>query len=476
MADAAPARRAAVDFAWLLGGRLAMAGLALVALRQATALLPTPEFGRLALFIAIQGFAALLVIGPIGQHVTVNFHRWQADGDLWPRARGFLGWVALSGAAGALAGYGVGATTPFALLALFANIAAINLHTQSGYFLNLAGQRRQAVTWGLIGVALGLAAALALATRWPTALAWLAGQALGWLVGALGSGAALRRVTGARTGGAAIARLPLLDRATFLEFCVPLALAALSVWALANGPRFLIQGLWGLPTLGLVAAGLVPAVQLWALVEMLANQLLQPGFFRRLAAGEPAAAVFGDLVNVLGPLYLVLLAAVVAAAPGLLRLLVDPRYAEAGRYLAAGALLEGTRVLAGVFAMAAQATRRTAAVPLPSALGALVSFAGLGLMAGQPIATAIWALPLGGMVALLLMAWRMHRQVAYRLLPGPWLAALLLLGVALLFTRLPLPVTGLAAALTLVTAVGVVAVGALALLLGPAPALRRLLA
>lgn len=471
------------DFVWVGGGRLATAVLTLVAIRCATQALGPAQYGELALLVSVQVFCGLFLVNPVGQYINRHTHEWWDDGTLLARLSAYRRYVLLVAATGAalvlLSGLcGLWTATLLSAVALAVMVVAATWNATSIPLLNMIGRRAGAAGWGTLTVALGLVASLLLVRWLPSAVAWFAGQALGMAAGALGAGHALRRL--APASGQARGRLPLIDRATVLSYCLPLAVATGFMWLQLSGWRFAMEHFWGLAALGFAAVGLALATQLWGLVESLAMQFLSPLFFRRItrAAPEEASAAFSDLLNVQGPVYLVLAGATVAAAAPLLFVLADPRYHGAAGFLMLGALVECCRVLGNVLGNAAQVTRRTRALALPYAAGALV-LSLVVLWAGLHRAPLHWvgvALGAGALAMLVTMTWSMRLQLRFALDARRWAGGLLaLLALLALATQVPAPV-GLAQALEWLLLVGVASAVLALPLLWNNPALQRLLA
>ncbi|MBB4631771.1 lipopolysaccharide biosynthesis protein [Sphingosinicella soli] len=457
-----------------------MAILSLVAIRYATKLLVPGEYGQLALLLAVQTFCGLFLINPVGQHINRNTHRWWDDGTLRPRLRGYHRYVLVVALVGSLATVVVAAQANGVLsaLAMFVMVMAATWNATLVALLNMVGLRHQSIFWGLVTVVVGLGASVLLIALRAEAAVWFVGQAIGMALGALGAWWALDRRLPPRTEEEALRRLPLLDRATLLKYCLPLAAATGCMWLQLHGYRFAVEHYWGLAALGYVAVGLGLAAQLWALAEALASQFLLPFFYRRASrGGAEATHALSDLINTLGPVYLVLAAAMLAGAHALLSLLVDPQYAGVVPFVVVGTVVECARATANLLANATQITQRTRMLALPWAVGAaavLIATATIGAD-GAP-AERLW-IPLGGAALLMLgsMWWRMRRELRFEVDALRWSAAVsLVLAAAVLALFWPLRVGSLGEALLTVGTVGAVALIAIAALLWSNPAMARL--
>lgn len=307
--------------------------------------------------------------------------------------------------------------------------------------LNMLGFRAQSVFWSVGTAVLGLMFSVVLTMSWPSATAWLGGQAIGMLLGALGARAVLFRHE--QYGKMSDLSLPLLNRSTVLTYCVPLSIATGLMWLQLSGYRFVIEAYWGLAALGFMVVGLQVANQIFSIVESILTQFLYPMFYRQVSAErveKDESLAYSDLVNSLAPLYLVLAGFIVMAAPYLLRILVSPKYHEATIFVMLGAGVELCRVLGNLFGNAAQVTRRTHSLAAPYGAGAVTSLF-LVYLAGvlnMPILASGVALAFGAGAMVAVMWWRMGRQITltidmHRCIQG----ALAMLTMSMLVILLP---------------------------------------
>lgn len=209
-------------------------------------------------------------------------------------------------------------------------------------------------------------------------------------------------------------------------------------------------------------------------------QFLYPLFYRRIAAsGMPDSALaFSDLLNTLGPIYIVMASATVVGAPSLLALLVDTAYANVVPFVLLGVIVEFCRALSNVLGAAAQVNRRMGALILPYAAGALVLTIGLLLLSqtGGDIAQAVAVLAGAGLVTLVMMALVMQRLQRFSIDWPRWGVALsLVVCSAFVIVYKPQAPAGLAEALALSVVIGILAAGAIAALLWNNPGVTRLL-
>src|SRR3546814_600809 len=136
-------------------------------------------------------------------------------------------------------------------------------------------------------------------------------------------------------------------------------------------------------------------------------------------------------------------------------------------------LLEGARSLANIFCLAVQITRRTLAISTAYAIGAVIvlpTVAGAG-WSGVSIERAVSCLAAGGILVLFITAWRMHREVRYKLDWLRWGAAIAYLSIiAAVAFSISARIETLVEALSMIAAAGFVSACVIWLLLWRNPA------
>jgi O-antigen/teichoic acid export membrane protein len=420
------------DFLLVSTGRLITALIGIITIRVATTYLSPAQYGELAMLIAVQTFCGLLLVNPVGQHINRHTHQWWDDGTLLIRLASYSRYifgVAVVGAAAVFV-FVVQATitqTLFAALVILLMVNAATWNTTSVYMLNMLGFRASSVFWAIVSVIISLLASFILVIWMSGATAWLCGQALGLTIGAMGAGRALRIHTHQADLPTGIHSL--LDREVIFKYCLPLAIATGLMWLQLSGYRFVVRAYWGVEMLGYAAVGLLLASQLFALIETLAQQFLLPMFYRRITKVDTHSnrAAMSDLLNFMGPLYLVLAGSILLGAPYILKLLTSAQYADAEIFVRFGVGIECCRVLGNLLGQAAQITKTTHSLVLPYAAGA-IGVIGLMLLAGEYSAGIGWVggtLLLAAIVTLTGMVWAMYRQVPFTLDARRWLLGLL---------------------------------------------------
>lgn len=482
------------DLLWVLFGRIATALIAIASLRIMTLLLEPKDFGIYTLLLAFQGFCGLLLINPVGQHINRHTHAWWDDSTLLTRLVGYNRYLVAvsSGIALVVLGWwmlypGTDHSMASALLAALAVSTIVYLGTWNGtfvYILNMLGFRSSSVGWMLASSIIGLVISSLFAYEYHTGTSWVLGQAVGLAVGAMGARFMLRQYQAARKlVEFSSHNVPiLLDRQTLMAYCLPLAAATGLMWLQNTGYRFWVGGAWGAAELGLLAVGLSISAQIWAIIETLSMQFLNPYFFRHITevqSDTQKSAVLSDMVNVMWPIYAVLAGFNVVFASSLLTVLTNERYHAAVTFVLFGVLIEFARCTGNLWSYAAQIERRTAKYIVPYGIGALIVWLGaVGVSyVHSDIVTMAIVLAISGLVMCAAMVLVMQRMMPVKLDVRRWLAgSLMLLACLLSVIYMPVKADGIMMNIGLIM-VGLVVAGSVMLaLLWRNTALSRLLA
>jgi O-antigen/teichoic acid export membrane protein len=472
-----------IDLFWVILGRLAAAIIALISIRLSTTLLPPDQYGSLAVLITFQAFCGLFIVNPVGQYINRNSHAWADEETLTERLLAYKRFVLLAGITGALA-IGTWTLTQsmswseriLQMIAILVTVIAATWNATYIGMLNILGFRAISVAWATVTAFVSLIVSGVLVMQSSTGIAWFIGQAVGLALGALGSGRALHKLF----LKAPQTQRGLFEKEALFKYILPLAGATAFMWWQLAGYRLIIEYHWGLAALGMFAVGFGLASQLWALAESVAMQFMFPLFYRRIsgATAHEGRQAFSDLVNTLGPMYLVLASASLVSAPALIWCLIAPSYNDVFIFLIIGIFAECARTLTNAFSTAAQVELRMSALILPYGIGALLItvFLEYASRSGGDLIFGVAATVIAGAGLLLTMIWRMHRLMSFNLDLKRWGAALLLLCfVGHFLLGSPVQVRSWGDALGVLIATTLATVSSLTLLHYKNPAMRRLL-
>lgn len=411
------------EFLVVLVGRAIAIVLALATLRLSTHFLAPAEYGWLAILQAMQLLAIFFLTNPVAQYLSRHVHEWSAEGGLLPRLRLYLGYVVGCSFLAALAfaawlqfsgGHARGGLQP--VLLIFFGVVALAWGPVLSSSLNFLGHRVVSIVLTAGAALAGLVIAVALSRIEPSADSWFAGTVISTVVMGIFAWGMLRR------------RLPPVpeirmtwraDAAAMLRFSGPLAISAIFMWLLLAGYRLEMDYLWGKAELGRTVVGLVVAAQVWAVVEQLALQYLQPYLYSHMnsAGTRDGSLACSDFMNVLGPLYLGYSGLVIVNAPLIYKVLVAEAYHDGLGIFLIAVYIELFRVLGNGFAMAAHVRKDTQSLVKTYALAAIFVVGGVYVAGrfGMGIVAACYILLAGGALMLAGMVFRSRRLVPFEI-------------------------------------------------------------
>ncbi|MEJ7930609.1 oligosaccharide flippase family protein [Ramlibacter sp. AN1015] len=407
-----------------------------------TEVLNPEQYGVLSLLVAVQTFFGLLFLSPVGQHISLNAHRWADEGVLKHYLSVFGFYVVAVALLGSVVGCFAIGLSQFGVvyassgLAIFLAILGATLNGTYVWLLNLLHHASISTLFlvATAGAALGMS--VTLATGEGAAFWWLIGQALAMLGIALVARGVLNKKVANVSAHAQHVSYPSKE---LLAFCLPLAATVAVIWVQTSGYRFLVGREWGAAQLGLVALGLQLAVQMGSVVESLAIQAVYPAFYRRcklISDERSISCAFSDMLNVLAPIYIIVAGLVVATSASLTKVLVSVNYPGASQFLALGAGIELMRVLTSLLSSAAHGLRDTRILLLPACCGSGVAVISVAAAAAANVGIiwALYGLLLGAVTTLVLTALSVAQRVSIAIDAARWLAAvavaLLLISVA----------------------------------------------
>lgn len=421
-------------------GRLITVGLSVVSLRIITELLDPAEYGFYAILVVFQVFCGLFFINPFGQFLNRNTHAWHDGGCLINKLLSYNHYIfifSVMGALGALvwALITAGTHSPYlAALAIFSIVYTGTWNATLVPLLNMLEYRKSAVVCGVLTSCTGLFFSFTLVKLYGSAYAWLFGQSIAFLLGAI-IAFVIYHSRSSNVTKAMECKERFISGHDLKYYVGPLACATILLWFQSAGYRFIIERLYGLESLGLLAVGFGLSNQLFGVAESLLMQILNPVFYRRISAAtfDQGRLVLCDLISLLLPVYFLLASALIVCASPFLTLLVSVKYHNAIFFFFSGVIIELFRVMASLISSAAQLDMKMSRLISPnfisSAAIALVLFISFRyeLSLGQVAAM----LPVAGFCGVLASAIKMRKYLLLNVLNGRVLISFLLFSSAI---------------------------------------------
>lgn len=409
-------------------------------MRLSTTFLSVEQFGVFSLLTAFRAFFGLFLINPVGQHINRHTHEWFSNGSLLARLHRYnhyIFFVALLAVMLVAIWLLLRGTLVIEMVSLASIAMGLSVYagTWNGTLvpmLNMVGFRAMSVSLEVFTGLLVLLGSVFLVLHHNSGVYWFAGAVFGLGVVALLAWKLLQKQLVNSVGKPSTVKL--LDKTTFVSFCLPLAAAAGFMWLLTSGYRFLVEWGWGASALGLMAVGFGIASQMWSICETLAMQFLFPHFYKAISDGDKAKQqqAYTDLINTLMPLYLILLGVTLVSGGWVLAVLTDIKFHDAYPYVFFGAIIEWCRVMAGLLSQAAQVTKRTSYNIVPYACSGLFAVCAciVASTLHAPLINVVFLLVAAGFLLLATMSWQMIKlmpiMIEWRNLIGPALFSIVL--------------------------------------------------
>lgn len=429
----------------LIAGRFAQALITVAAMRLLTSLLSPSQVGSVYLMLSFAAFFGLFLISPVGNYINRKLHGWHQRGQLLSRFKLFNIYVVgvsilslpLILLGKSVMGFGADIPLVHFMVAVAFYVYAVTWNQTAVPTLNMLGHRGAFVGLSVLSAALGLLFSAGLSffvAR--TAFYWLCGQAfalfLGYLLAMRELRSEISEVTDYKRASSVMSGENLM---AIRSFAVPLSVSALFMWMQTQSYRVIVERFAGPEFLGYLVVGLGISASLGGVTESLVQQLYFPGFYRSLngSSKEGRRSALSGLVNKTIPAYIVLAAFSFCMARQLTQLLAAPAFQYAWKFVLVGAVIELFRMSTNIFAAAAHAEMKTAALVKPYVLGGGMTAAAVltACLLGAPAHVIPVVLAAGGLGAALIM-WYCMGKVSCLEIDGATVLKSLLLSLGFL--------------------------------------------
>jgi O-antigen/teichoic acid export membrane protein len=358
-------------------------------MRVATTLLPPEEMGRLSLITATIGFYALFMVNPVGMFINRRLHRWDTLG----RAKYYLKlhwfYLVIVGLLSALSllilnqfkDIGFQLNISWLIFLVCSSLVFNTINQTAIPSLNLLEFRGWFFTLTLATIATGLICSYLLVLNFAaTAEFWLLGLLIGQTVFAgVGTKLFFDRLNPIKP-----TLFPNKHQLWILfQFAWPIAISVGFNWLQTQGYRLLVFDSLGLVDLGLFVAGYGISAGLMAAFESVLTTYFQPRFYKSVSNDDvhEQTLAWNEYAAAILPSVLLVAFLLVGLAPELTRIMVGPAYQSVSQYVVWGVIAEGSRVVMGVYSLAAHAKMKTSLLILPNMMGAATSIGLIWLLA-----------------------------------------------------------------------------------------------
>jgi len=375
------------DFIVLVFGKVLHMALLFLAVRLFTTILNDKEIGNLILLISISSFFSLSLINPVGSYINRELNSWHKKRVIKNKLLNYNYYVLTVSAVATLSPlvlikFSIGASIDFYLY-LFCLGAFLFFNTWNQTIvpsLNMFFHRKAFVLLTLLSISLYLSFSLAIVLFInKSGAGWLLGQALGLGIGFIVSlwYFLIKVVPEEKITSRALS----LDGVSkVIGFCLPLSVATLLLWVVANSYKIIIEMQLGAESLAYVGLGLALAASLLGAIESLLMQIFQANFYKSLDDNQlkqNRASAFQELIDNTLPVIAGGVFTLTCMSPFLLRILADSRFSSIHYYMIAGLVIEFFRISCNVIGHAAHSEYKTSLNVTPYFIGSILSMVGV---------------------------------------------------------------------------------------------------
>jgi O-antigen/teichoic acid export membrane protein len=426
------------DLPLLVLGRFAQALLTIASLRVLTAFLSPAQVGSVFLILSIASAFGLFLVNPVGMYINRKLHAWQQEKSIFSHFFLFniyvtaVSLLSLAVVWGGKHFLGIGSELPVIplLLVVACYVYAVTWNMTLVPALNMLQFRASFVIFSVLTSGLALALSSVLVARGsPTAISWVSGQAVALLFIAVVAAVALKNKLGESFAAPSLPEMKSKRFRDLWHFALPLSGATLFMWIQNQSYRVIVEKLAGPEILGFLAVGLGVALSLSSVVDALVQQLYSPEFYKKLHSGVPGARQLApaEFAAKALPVYFILALFTFFMSPHLIRLLVDPKFQGAWKFVAVGAFIELFRLISNLFAAGAHAEMKTSSLVTPYFWGG--SFTAIAVTAACLLGARGVMLPvvmaLGGLITLILVMRGMMKISDFKIEKAPILKSIL---------------------------------------------------
>lgn len=354
----------------------------MLALRFCTERLSPEQFGVLDVILRITACCALILVNPVGMYINRQLNSWRERGLVGARLRlGLVYLVPVALLSGILA-YFFGVALRFSwanqviIISLLVSVSILVTTVNQTLIptFNLLGFRYWWLSLSLVTVWSGIGFAWLWTGYSREAVYWQGGMLGGMAIGALLAVPPFIYVFSSKLSRADDECISAVGARGALSFMLPLSLVVGLNWAQYQSYRFVLGEVASLAFLGIFAAGYMVSQGVFGVFETTAQQIFHPIFYRSIYAAKTVEGQGGcwrDYASVMIPLTVLTAVFVMVLADVGCKILISPAYRQQSVVFAVGgAVLEASRVIGNIYAMAAHATLRTRFLVAPQLLGA----------------------------------------------------------------------------------------------------------
>ena len=388
-------------------------------LKMSMVFLSPEEMGRFYLLVTMISFVCFSMLGPIGQFANRFCHEWKNENILWSSVikinNIFVLISVIFGIFVAVSQNYLDLMESFSTeVLLFCAIGGGIFNSLSTLFpgiLNIVGHYLSfAILFALNAIFILVFSYITVNIAEPNAEAWmiakLCGQALVTHIAMFLFWKMYKSNLKTK-----------FDISKLVSYSYPLGITAILMWTQGEGYRFIIENVYGVEYLGLLAIGFSLATRVTSLIETLCHQVIFPDFYKEVTGADnfSRSQSWNKMFNNVLPIYLGTLFLVFFCAPFILRILGTAEYQKALEFIFYGAFIEFFRVLINIIVQIAHAEEKTKDLLLPYTINVAI-FITL-IFSSKPIfdGNVPLAITCAGFISVICIAFFMNKLIIIRI-------------------------------------------------------------
>ncbi|WP_290734014.1 oligosaccharide flippase family protein [Halobacteriovorax sp. JY17] len=365
-------------------GRVIQILLSIVVIKVSTTYLGSSEMGVFYLLTSLLSYFGLTLIGPIGNYINRNVHKWRSEGKVFEN---FLKYNAYLIGISILSipivyictkylGILTNLNTLHLILVIGFGIYFTTLNTFFAPTLNLFNFRISFVVFSNLTLLFNIIFSILLINLFETSgLWWFSGQILSQILFTLISGVYFFSKIKEERSPTKVFSFNKNDIKPVLSFTLPLAIATFFLWATNESYRFIIERFLSLEYLGFLAVGIAISTKVSTAVETLLHQLLHPAFFDSINTHDQniRELAWNSFFRASLPSYISVTIFMAFLSPFLIRILSGEEFYNAWVFLIFGAVLNLIRMITNHVALIAHTEYKTKSLIIPGFISAISS-------------------------------------------------------------------------------------------------------
>lgn len=378
------------DLLIIVAGRLIQIVIALATIRLLTDFLSPEELGNYYVILAFMSFFNLVFLNPPSMYFVRQLLEWQRSKNLLNALCIFIFWIAIiaflavpiSIVAYKIGGYDAKFELSEFIIFVLAGLVFSTIHRNVLYGTNTLGYRKKFVIFLIFTLVIGLILSTLIVYFYNrSALSWLMGQVLSEILMLyfIFSFFIEKNKLDLEKIRKALTKEKLKK---IMVFSLPIAVTTFCMWGQNSGYRLIIDYKYSAEVLGFMGVGLTISASIFASIEAIAMQYLNPIFLKNIldSSRQERTSAWNNMASILVPIYILATVFTICLSEALIGVLANQKFQNAYLYISLGVGIEFFRVMTNLLAKVAHSEYQTILTIKPYLLGFFISIGLLGII------------------------------------------------------------------------------------------------